>query len=624
MPSATKSCATRRRRHLAVVAGLSFALLAGCTGGTKPSPDASSSPRAAVPDPALLALAELLDDEGALPVETAQRIVAATVAPIEGVEPLTLDGEAPHDLAGAALRALVAPGTELPDAVAAAVTEAIEVTPDETEVVVEAGTARARDGGPDDAPAEAPSPDELAATISDTVARLEELSGHHLRLPVRARVVPNTRVRGLGVAWGDYRPDDSVSGCRIMFPERAFADDARSTASTIAHEVWHCFQLDANARAFESGPLWLIEGQAEWAGEAFVGGSSSSGPRWDTWLLTPENALTRRSYDAIGLYGVAQAAGADPWKTMLPMLGKAAVPAVETLFGLPVAEAVRAQSQALVRFPDMGRQWESYGPGITDARTENWLRVSDGEPGDVSARAGRLAVLPVRLDVRVSEVVRISIQGGTAGAVALPGAGTVGLAPGSSVQFCLAPGGCFCPDGTELDAPRASSGNGAASIGAVEGGQLSVVATPLTIEEACERPSLVGQWVTDVSNVMAVLSGGYGQLPSCTGPYVVNFHEDGSWSAGYQATCRFKDKTGSGEASFTGTYTATNKTFTVANLTGKGTVRLAGVTMPMPGVDGLRQALGATADYTVVGDTLTYSFNAPDGKRFTISLTRAG
>ncbi|HEX6969752.1 MAG TPA: hypothetical protein VF174_13205 [Micromonosporaceae bacterium] len=623
MDSTARSRASSRRIPV-IVAGLGLALLSACT-GTKPtaSPGDPSPSRAAVPDPALVALGELLDDEGTLPLDAAQRVFATTVAPIEGVAPLTLAGEA-HHLAGAALRALVAPQAKLPEAVATAVAKAIEMAPDETEVEIPAGAARARAGGGDEGPADVPDPEELAETVSHVVAGLAELSGHELRLPVRARVVPDRRIRDLGVTWGDLRSDGSTSACRIMLAERAFAGDGRSAMSTIAHEVWHCFQLDVNARAFESGPLWMIEGQAEWAGEAYVGGSSSSASGWDTWLLTPENALTRRSYDAIGLYAVAESSGAETWENLLPMLGKAAVAAVETLFGGPAAQAVRAQSQALVRFPEMGRQWESYGPGITDARTETWLRVSGDEPSEVSARAGRLAVFPVRLDIGVSEVVRIAVQGGTAGAVALPGAGTVALEPGGSVHFCMAPGGCFCPDGTELEAPRASSGTGAASIGAVNGGRLSVVATPLTIEEACEPPALVGRWTTDVSNVMAVLARGYGEMPHCTGPYVVDFREDGSWSAGYQATCRFSDITGSGSASFTGTYTATRTTFTVADVAGRGVMTIRGVTMPLPGVDGFRAALGGTADYVIVGDTLTYSFNAPDGNRFTISLTRTG
>ncbi len=56
--------------------------------GGKPTPQA-----AAEPDETLLALGDLFDAEGRLPLETALQVFAGTVAPLPGVTPRSLPGE---------------------------------------------------------------------------------------------------------------------------------------------------------------------------------------------------------------------------------------------------------------------------------------------------------------------------------------------------------------------------------------------------------------------------------------------------------------------------------------------------------------------------------------------------
>ncbi|MER7459145.1 hypothetical protein [Micromonospora sp. NPDC126480] len=613
----------RRGRLAPVLLTVLLAAVAACTADKGPERSGGEK-RSARADPALLALGELLDENGALPVAQAQRMVAGLVQPLPDVQPWTVAGAESPALAGLALRRVAQALPTLDPPVAEAIEAITEPAADEEEeIVLQPGQARARTGATTAAPASVPSEEELTGVIAGVVAGIEERSGHRLRLPIRVRVVPDTRTRGDAVLV-PMVAGDTVRACRMLLPRGLFGQDAASVTSTVAHEVWHCFQYDAvPLRRLDVAPLWIIEGQAEWAGETYVGGSPSSAGRWDTWLLQPAQALTRRSYDAIGLYAVAAAAGADPWRTALPMLGRRGAPAVETLFGQPPTLAVRRVATSLVRSPQLGDVWESSGPGITDARGAAQMTVPAGESREARMRVPAFGVLPVRLIASGGEVLRVAVEGGAAGAVAMPGAGTVELNPGGSALFCLVEGGCACPDGTVLEGvPQVTAGEGAAAVGAVTAGEVAVLAEYRTVEQECAASNLVGEWVTDVSNVMRMLSTQYGAMPSCRGPWVVTFTADGRFSAGYEATCRVNRVTGQARARFAGTYTDTGRSFTVSNVTGDGTMTIGGRTSPLPGVEGFRTALGGTADYVIDGDTLTYWFAAPDGKKPTIVLTR--
>lgn len=608
-------------------------LAAGCGGddgsasGTT-SADGSTTTTVEVPsepDPALAALGELLDDEGALGVDAAQRLFAAVVAPLPGVEPLDLpDGELPTDAGGLAARRLLAPDVD--PAVAEAVTAALEPADGEEEIIIEPG-GRRREGVGGLGTGDAPELDELAADVESLVAQLEERSGHDLRFAVRARVVPDRSTGGDAVTTPIGTGDRPI-GCRVALPQGLFGGDEPSVTSTIVHELWHCFQLDVNPAAFTSGPAWIIEGQAEWAGEAHVGGSPSSAGSWNTWLLELPRALARRSYDAIGLFGVAEATGVDPWRAMLPMLGRSGNAAVESLFGTSAADAVRGVAQALVRAPAVGAAWESTGPGITGAQGAEVLAVTpDGGAVEATSSVGRFATLPVVLAIRQGDVLAVSVSGGDAAAVAVPEAGTTAVAPGSTMRWCMRPEGCVCPDGSNPGGgealPPAGPGEGAAAVGSLAGGDLSVRAELVSLEDACEQ-TIVGQWTADASVLLPILLAAYGggEGPSCTGPFVLTFAPDGAFVGQMDVTCTVGDISGHGTARFDARWITDGPSLNLVDLAGSGQMQLGGHTMPLPIVDGFRQAFGNPATYVIEGDQLAVTFNAPDAGAVTLTYTR--
>lgn len=600
--------------------------------GTPPT-TAPAAP--AVVDEGLVRLGAMFDDEGALPLDAALSIYAALVAPLPGIEPVADAGDLPVSTAALAVRRLMGALDQLGPEVATVIEEqATALTAqDPDDIVIEPGRAAPREGSSGGGGSGVvPTVDELAEVISGIVADLEAASGHALRIPVRTRLVA-TAATWDGLAVGATGGGDRVARCVISIQERVFANDTASATSTLAHEVWHCFQFDTNAEAVWSGPIWKVEGQAEWAGEAYVGGSPSSASQWNNWLLDPEFGLASRSYDAIGLYAVAAAHGIDPWTTMLPMLGQATPRALSTLFGGADADtAIGHVATALTRLPEFGADWESSGPGITGAEGAEVMDVPTEGSETVTRAVARFASFPVVLLINDgADILRVAISGGTSGAVAVPDAGAMQIAPGGHVDFCMRPEGCVCPDGTypgggDDPLPSARAGVGGAAAGSTERAELSVTAGGRSLEEACSQ-SIVGEWATSVSAVYAVLSAAYGGGgPDCDGPYRATFTEDGLFAVEYQATCTLGRETGSGHARFDGTYTTEQIdgqwTFSVHDITGEATITMFGTTRPLEIIDGYRQMYGGPVPYSVVDDVLTYSFTAPDGNTFTISMTR--
>ena len=100
---------------------------------------------------------------------------------------------------------------------------------------------------------------------------------------------------------------------------KGFRDlDETSIRTTLAHEMWHCFQ--GQLGGFRIGPPWLIEGQAEWAGEALMGPSAVGIPNFSWYVQTPRDPLFGRDYDAAGFYWQLSEHGISPWTHAKAML----------------------------------------------------------------------------------------------------------------------------------------------------------------------------------------------------------------------------------------------------------------------------------------------------------------
>jgi hypothetical protein len=641
--------ASVRRTALGTVALTLSLLLTGCASeGAGPAARPSTSPAPTSPssspagqttgkaDPTLRAISRLLRPDGTLSPKSALAVFAALRGGLPGVEPAPLGNEPPGELIRPALSVLVDELPRLPPRQAAAVRRAVEeltgpdepTTGDAVEVDIQLEPSGSGAAAPV-VPRDAPSAAELRAELERIRDDLAERTGHRPRLPIRARVVPDHVTRGAAVTVGAPLTD-APNRCVVTMPLGMFDDDTASLTSTLAHEVWHCFQYDFSWRDTDAAPLWQVEGQAEWAGEEYVGGSASSAARWDTWLLRPADALFRRSYDALGLYAVAAQGGADPWRTMLPSLRQRGQRAVATVFGTPAQQALGAVAEALVREPALGGNWESTGPGITGADGSPTLRVSAGGDDGVDLRAGRFGTLGADLQVGPGEVLVVEARGGEVGALELNGLDRQPLAPAGETRFCLDPGGCECPDGSHPGGgdplPRAQPGKGAAALGTTSGGQLRLAARFTSLEDECSQ-DFTGRWHIPVRTVLTKLLTAYGGASSpfaCDGPMYLSFLEDGTTTLQYRARCQVGDSVGHGRVQMAGRYRQPGPgQLEIIGMRGGGTMTVRGVAIPLPGLDNFGRIATGRATYRLAGNQLTITFTAPDGKQFTFTYNRA-
>ena len=143
------------------------------------------------------------------------------------------------------------------------------------------------------------------------------------------------------------------------------SSDTAEANLAFAHEVFHCFEaMDyPTIAAFAAAPDWLIEGEAEWVGDALAPGSDAW---WDGYLTKIKTPLFSRSYDAVGFYALVNQSGQDTWHLLDPMLkagGSAAA------YSLAANTTLRQDwGSSFARESDLGKGWAIEGPGITSEK----------------------------------------------------------------------------------------------------------------------------------------------------------------------------------------------------------------------------------------------------------------
>ena len=89
----------------------------------------------------------------------------------------------------------------------------------------------------------------------------------------------------LADAWSDW-PGGVFGDCHIRVYPRTQTREPLQIISTIAHETFHCFQLDAfrTIDSYAIEPKWVVEGQATWVQAVLASGEGCCEARWDQWL----------------------------------------------------------------------------------------------------------------------------------------------------------------------------------------------------------------------------------------------------------------------------------------------------------------------------------------------------
>lgn len=511
------------------------------TAGTQPTVTdvaPTDPPDAGGPDglDVLDGFAGVLAEDGTLPLETALSMFAATFGDVPGVEPSTV--AAPDE--SVVVRTIAA--------------DLASLTPEQRAVVEGflAGSAVPLD----QLPTTSPSGLRRAGGIDQAVSIVREALGlFNTRLGLAVpesfiaieelpMVEPNgTRNFGdpLNAAYtfGQYVGDDTAAtNCVMRLNRDAIAPDDMFR-SQIAHELFHCFQAFVHpARAY---PLWASEGGAGWIGEDFAHGSAMSATWWASWISRPQRPTHLRSYDAIGMYAIADRMGVNVHRLAMDLTGSGSFAS----YAAAVGDAGLDLWGTHYGDPAWGDRYAVAGPGmIADiAPRAAFTPVLDGGPSFVTD--GRTdpgtAAQPVQF-AAPGDVLRVVGYAGVHGGMRF-GDGTE-ASPRSNTDFCLAASGCACPAGSAGGGPTQQVTSNEVFVGLGPSSAAGPQFEAMSLERFCAAASpvppgaedgrdacLVGRWVstraimpTDAS-LNETVGGGAGvvQVFAADGTFTIDF-----------------------------------------------------------------------------------------------------
>ena len=348
-----------------------------------------------------------IDDDGRFSLDAALTLFATAYGPLPGVD-VEQDRTGVTDTS-IAIRAVMAHRDELTPEQLAAVERALEV-PDGTDVVTipPVGTARS------DVTLAAftkSQQESMRLLVEGYRWRIATLLGRDFLGDIKLFFFEQAGPAGAGAdTWSDW-PGGVFGDCRI----RLFADFNAGPAllrdAILAHETFHCFQLDAlrTIEVYSKEPAWVMEGQATWVAAYLV--DDFVEPWWIRYLQAPTQPLTKRAYDAIGFYAHLAETGVNPWSVFVDMLlAGSDNDAIYTASRATTDKFLDSAASAVVLLPNLGTAWTTGGAGMvgTDkAYKAAEIGVGAGGRSDLFApvHTSQLKVLKVDADlVHISSV----------------------------------------------------------------------------------------------------------------------------------------------------------------------------------------------------------------------------
>ncbi len=246
-------------------------------------------------------------------------------------------------------------------------------------------------------------------------------------------------------------------GCQIHVNPNLRTDpsfDETAVRGALAHEMFHCFQFATLGWKIPGAvgvPNWVTEGQATWVGEAVVGGSTIGRDWWATYLVSPNQSLWSRSYDAVGFFFHMQELGFAPWLHVDAMLHASDNPERFRAARAHEDDFLDTWASGLLRKPILvgGPDWNAVALyETTMGAPTDQITLSVGSSSPVLAGVVRNAVYLVRSQAEVVEV-RIAgharLHTGSTGGDLIDGL--------EQTWLCTKPGGCACPEGEGFSGP---------------------------------------------------------------------------------------------------------------------------------------------------------------------------
>ncbi|MBU1492885.1 MAG: hypothetical protein KJ956_02830 [Actinobacteria bacterium] len=448
--------------------------------------DPFTDPLSVEVDPFEVALGERLDDSGMLPTQAALDLFSAAYGQIpEGHSDRFPDLD-PH----AGTLAIAALGAHYD-----------ELTAEQQNAFLDAVEGPDRDlGSQGDVLASAPTPDarfvdamqpahEFEALVTRQRDAIAAEVGRPLAIELRVvvmsgpappRVAADAQAQRGGRAVWTGQPDS----CVMRFWPSAIG---RLDDTYVAHEVFHCFQfaMAPDLGAFNSSPIWVIEGQAYWAEDRIAGVDRETPGDFHTWLCRPGDALTNRSRSAIGFYAVVEQFGFGYfWQYFDDMFGLSDTQAIEAI-GADKHDVARALATSRMNDDDTyeAPYWHLEAPGFPRSACRRRAAADLDHPFEWSANLGSFAAGPPFVVDIEGDVVKVQASGD--GALEFFKGTLLEWVGEVDTTICLIEGGCTCPDGSPIGDQEASPGPVTAAVGAIRG-PASITIQPLSVEDACQ------------------------------------------------------------------------------------------------------------------------------------------
>ncbi|MEO0535936.1 MAG: VWD domain-containing protein [Cyanobacteria bacterium P01_A01_bin.123] len=257
---------------------------------------------------------------------------------------------------------------------------------------------------------------------------------------------------------GGPRISNQWDACLVTLGDGWTGLDAPSQRSMLAHEIYHCYQKERMGLANHlEMAFWVGEGSAEWAGEAYVGGSAeSSSPGrifsdesvWHAYL-SRSRRLSDRIYDAMGVFAhLDEVSSGDNWRLLDRFFATGPYPNgatrdrdwFEKLLSITNRnEFLQTWAMGLERNSSLS-DWNTTGPGITsDRRDAEALTIGTGK------RMPAIAQWLYELDIPEGEIVSIEVTNGHGGI--RWGRDTTRISGSFNRQYCVGDT-CRCDDGS--------------------------------------------------------------------------------------------------------------------------------------------------------------------------------
>jgi len=253
----------------------------------------------------------------------------------------------------------------------------------------------------------------------------------------------------------------------------------------LAHEMFHCYQVGLAPnrltwRDTAKARPWIVEGSAEWAGEAIAGPGPDGADWWGRYLSTPGTSLFKRGYDAVGFYQHIAERKVNVWKLLDKMLFASNEDAYHTGADPGGDPFLDTWASGFYR-ASWGNPWYADGPwSPSDKLPDVTFQVRKDHPETVETPPFTNKDWKISTKEAILHVV-------PNGRVRLGTPFELDFVATTPIDLCVDGKGCECPPGSTYSGPplvTAAQPVYTALTGAVSGATIAITAQSL--EDLCE------------------------------------------------------------------------------------------------------------------------------------------